>query len=356
MIICMLIYFWHCVSHYCCVFRELVEELHPLMKEALERRPEVSLIEISCFKIIIFFTSGQLLCYICILYLLFPLKNKKRRERRDLLRLQLLRIFELLADSGVISDRCTKTLWTDTSSAISLIKVLVKKHRYNIKQHFSFSSTNGALERDSLALGALFLEYVDLTRMLLEAENDKELEILKDIRAHFSGMVANLIQCVPGIYSNYLFTWFLCQVSLCCRIGVETNYLISYFFLILLISIWQSISLLSIQNVYTSNIQNDLSGSFRIIIDSQLSRLWSGPNQKHYGWQALKIYFKFTWPKGSITFLGIIIPPSLSNPEELNFELLLDNLNFIECWPALHLSMWGNILDMMYQFYLFLFF
>lgn len=59
-------------------------------------------------------------------------------------------------------------------------------------------STNGALEHDTLALGALFLEYVDLTRMLLEAENDKDMEILKDIRAHFSAMVANLIQCVPG--------------------------------------------------------------------------------------------------------------------------------------------------------------
>nr|XP_019944020.1 PREDICTED: protein furry homolog isoform X2 [Paralichthys olivaceus] len=118
------------------VFRELVEELHPLMKEALERRPE----------------------------------NKKRRERRDLLRLQLLRIFELLADAGVISD-----------------------------------STNGALERDTLALGALFLEYVDLTRMLLEAENDKDAEILKDIRAHFSAMVANLIQCVPVHHRRFLF-------------------------------------------------------------------------------------------------------------------------------------------------------
>lgn len=61
-----------------------------------------------------------------------------------------------------------------------------------------YSSTNGALEWDTLALGALFLEYVDLTRMLLEAKNDKEVEILKDIRAHFSAMVANLIQCVPG--------------------------------------------------------------------------------------------------------------------------------------------------------------
>ncbi|XP_029923116.1 protein furry homolog isoform X2 [Myripristis murdjan] len=118
------------------VFRELVEELHPLMKEALERRPE----------------------------------NKKRRERRDLLRLQLLRIFELLADAGVISD-----------------------------------STNGALERDTLALGALFLEYVDLTRMLLEAENDKDADILKDIRAHFSAMVANLIQCVPVHHRRFLF-------------------------------------------------------------------------------------------------------------------------------------------------------
>uniref|UniRef100_A0A8C2Z758 FRY microtubule binding protein n=1 Tax=Cyclopterus lumpus TaxID=8103 RepID=A0A8C2Z758_CYCLU len=118
------------------VFRELVEELHPLMKEALERRPE----------------------------------NKRRRERRDLLRLQLLRIFELLANAGVISD-----------------------------------STNGALERDSLALGALFLEYVDLTRMLLEAENEKEMDVLKDIRAHFSGMVANLIQCVPVHHRRFLF-------------------------------------------------------------------------------------------------------------------------------------------------------
>ncbi|XP_035390202.1 protein furry homolog isoform X5 [Electrophorus electricus] len=118
------------------IFRDLIEELHPLMKEALERRPE----------------------------------NKKRRERRDQLRLQLLRIFELLADAGVISD-----------------------------------STNGALERDTLALGTLFLEYVDLTRMLLEAENDKDMEILRDIRAHFSAMVANLIQCVPVHHRRFLF-------------------------------------------------------------------------------------------------------------------------------------------------------
>lgn len=53
--------------------------------------------------------------------------------------------------------------------------------------------------------------------MLLEAENDKEVEILKDIRAHFSAMVANLIQCVPGTVTHrcgsplclehHLFLW-----------------------------------------------------------------------------------------------------------------------------------------------------
>uniref|UniRef100_A0A8C7YJS2 Furry homolog a (Drosophila) n=1 Tax=Oryzias sinensis TaxID=183150 RepID=A0A8C7YJS2_9TELE len=65
--------------------------------------------------------------------------------------------------------------------------------------------TNGALERDTFALGALFLEYVDLTRTLLEAENDKDAEILKDIRAHFSAMVANFIQCVPVSHRGFLF-------------------------------------------------------------------------------------------------------------------------------------------------------
>lgn len=43
------------------------------------------------------------------------LQNKKRRERRDLLRLQLLRIFELLADAGVISDRLVDTLQPRTA-------------------------------------------------------------------------------------------------------------------------------------------------------------------------------------------------------------------------------------------------
>lgn len=85
-------------------------------------------------------------------------------------------------------------------SAVCQAQVLVLYLNGSLKRPtFLCRSTNGALERDTLALGALFLEYVDLTRMLLEAENDKEVEILKDMRAHFSAMIANLIQCVPGM-------------------------------------------------------------------------------------------------------------------------------------------------------------
>uniref|UniRef100_A0A3P8XH80 Furry homolog, like n=1 Tax=Esox lucius TaxID=8010 RepID=A0A3P8XH80_ESOLU len=109
-------------------FRELIEELNLIIKEALERRPE----------------------------------NMKRRRRRDILRVQLVRIFELLADAGVISQ-----------------------------------TTSGGLDGESHSLNSTLLEYVDLTRQLLEAENDKDSDTLKDIRCHFSALVANIIQNVP---------------------------------------------------------------------------------------------------------------------------------------------------------------
>ncbi|XP_065113196.1 protein furry homolog-like isoform X3 [Paramisgurnus dabryanus] len=109
-------------------FRELLEELNPIIKEALERRPE----------------------------------NMKRRRRRDVLRVQLVRIFELLADSGVISQ-----------------------------------TASGGLDGESHSLNSTLLEYVDLTRQLLEAENDKDSDMLRDIRCHFSALVANIIQNVP---------------------------------------------------------------------------------------------------------------------------------------------------------------
>ena len=57
-------------------------------------------------------------------------------------------------------------------------------------------------------MNSTLLEYVDLTRQLLEAENDKDSDTLKDIRCHFSALVANIIQNVPGIILNPLSSFF----------------------------------------------------------------------------------------------------------------------------------------------------
>lgn len=62
-----------------------------------------------------------------------------------------------------------------------------------------FYRASGGLDGESHSLNSTLLEYVDLTRQLLEAENDKDSDTLKDIRCHFSALVANIIQNVPGI-------------------------------------------------------------------------------------------------------------------------------------------------------------
>lgn len=67
---------------------------------------------------------------------------------------------------------------------------------------FLMCRTSGGLDGESHSLNSTLLEYVDLTRQLLEAENDKDSDTLKDIRCHFSALVANIIQNVPGTGSH----------------------------------------------------------------------------------------------------------------------------------------------------------
>lgn len=71
----------------------------------------------------------------------------------------------------------------------------------------SFLSASGGLDGESHSLNSTLLEYVDLTRQLLEAENDKDSDTLKDIRCHFSALVANIIQTVPGMH--IVFNYFV---------------------------------------------------------------------------------------------------------------------------------------------------
>ncbi|XP_012495351.1 PREDICTED: protein furry homolog-like [Propithecus coquereli] len=59
-------------------------------------------------------------------------------------------------------------------------------------------SASGGLDNETHFLNNTLLEYVDLTRQLLEAENEKDSDTLKDIRCHFSALVANIIQNVPA--------------------------------------------------------------------------------------------------------------------------------------------------------------
>eukprot|EP00058_Branchiostoma_floridae_P025945 XP_002611435.1 hypothetical protein BRAFLDRAFT_63933 [Branchiostoma floridae] len=139
------------------VFRELVEEMHSLMKEALERKQE----------------------------------NMRRRRRRDCLRVQLGRILELVADSGVFSDSCA-----------------------------------GTLDKDSNMLVPLFVEYMDGMRMFLESEGDKDSPTLQDIRLHFSGFVHKMIRSIPVDQRRPLLTQelryslFFLLANWCGRFGV----------------------------------------------------------------------------------------------------------------------------------------
>lgn len=64
---------------------------------------------------------------------------------------------------------------------------------------FHIFSASGGLDSETHFLNNTLLEYVDLTRQLLEAENEKDSDTLKDIRCHFSALVANIIQNVPGM-------------------------------------------------------------------------------------------------------------------------------------------------------------
>uniref|UniRef100_A0A8C4N6G3 Protein furry n=1 Tax=Eptatretus burgeri TaxID=7764 RepID=A0A8C4N6G3_EPTBU len=66
-------------------------------------------------------------------------------------------------------------------------------------------SASGGMDKDSQALGSMFVEYIDLTRALLESESDKDSDSLRDIRAHFSALLANILQNVRVEHRRNLF-------------------------------------------------------------------------------------------------------------------------------------------------------
>lgn len=85
------------------------------------------------------------------------------------------------------------------------------------------SSASGGLDNETHFLNNTLLEYVDLTRQLLEAENEKDSDTLKDIRCHFSALVANIIQNVPGRLSAPQSTP-VCSGPSCALLALEAVY------------------------------------------------------------------------------------------------------------------------------------
>ncbi|XP_046667613.1 protein furry isoform X2 [Homalodisca vitripennis] len=86
-------------------------------------------------------------------------ENMRRRRRRDALRLQLVKVFELIAGYG------------------------------------TFGVSSCVLERDSQSLHPTIVEYVDGARLCLEAEPDKE--ALKDIKIHFCNFIRKMLKSFP---------------------------------------------------------------------------------------------------------------------------------------------------------------
>lgn len=88
---------------------------------------------------------------------------------------------------------------------------------------FGIFSASGGLDNETHFLNNTLLEYVDLTRQLLEAENEKDSDTLKDIRCHFSALVANIIQNVPGRLSAPQST-LECSGPFCTLLALEAVY------------------------------------------------------------------------------------------------------------------------------------
>jgi hypothetical protein len=78
-----------------------------------------------------------------------PENRARRRRTRDSLRLQLVRMFELIA------------------------------------RHGTFSRARGVIDDNTDSLALIFLDYLGGVRELLEMEADKDIPIVKDIKIHF---------------------------------------------------------------------------------------------------------------------------------------------------------------------------
>jgi len=88
-------------------------------------------------------------------------ESRTRRRRRDALRLQLVKVFEIVAKQG------------------------------------TFSRAFGVIDDNTDSLAPIFIDYIDGVRQFLELESDKDVPIFKEIKIHFLGFIRQLVGSFP---------------------------------------------------------------------------------------------------------------------------------------------------------------
>ncbi|XP_014783664.1 protein furry, partial [Octopus bimaculoides] len=119
------------------VFKELQEELLPYLKEANDKKVD----------------------------------NIKQRRKRNNLRVQLTRLFKLMAENGTFG-----------------------------------LHNSGVIDADKNCLNSMFLDYIDGARVYLEGENERDLPNIQEVRLHFSSFIRLLIQNTPLKQRNTLLS------------------------------------------------------------------------------------------------------------------------------------------------------
>lgn len=154
------------------IFRDLMEELLVYIREAVDRKQE----------------------------------NVRRRRRRDALRLQLIRVLELIAEHG------------------------------------TFGYSSGVLDRDTQSLHPTFVEYMDGARLYLESEPDKNTNSVKEIIMHFCNFIRKMIKSFSRKWISVV--WFCCEQNRWCFVifsgnlsdsaekGFEENLVYSVFYVV----------------------------------------------------------------------------------------------------------------------------
>jgi len=88
-------------------------------------------------------------------------ERRERRRRRDLLRLQLVKVFELIAKNK------------------------------------TFSRAHGVIDENTESLAPTFTDYIDGVRLYLEVETEKDVPILNEIKIHFASFIRHLVSSFP---------------------------------------------------------------------------------------------------------------------------------------------------------------